>query len=271
MNTALMPYDNPFGDESLYHSPPHALGWCTRQFPSFMFYLRMFSPVARLCHLAKFGKADNYAWVRSSSDVLRALERAGCVFHAEGLENINTVEGPCIFAANHMSTLETFVLPCIIQPRRNVTFVVKRSLTTMPLFGPVMRSRDPIILDRKNARQDLVTVLEEGEKRLQRGISIIIFPQSTRSNTFNPAKFNSIATKLAKRTGIPIIPLALQTAAWGQGKIMKDFGSIYPDKPVNFRFGAPIQVEGAGKVEHLRVCDFIQATLEEWKNTNAHR
>jgi len=33
----------------------------------------------------------------------------------------------CVFIGNHMSILETFVLPCLIQPHRDVTFVVKES------------------------------------------------------------------------------------------------------------------------------------------------
>lgn len=270
MNTTPLSYDDPFVNMHRYQSPdcPASLG--NSVFPSFMFYMRMFTPVARLCCLAKFGKADDYAWVRSSTDVMRALERTGCTIHAEGLEYINAVQGPCVFVANHMSTLETFVLPCLIQPRKAVTFVVKKSLTTMPIFGPVMRSRDPVAIDRKNARQDLVTVLEEGEKRLAKGVSIIVFPQSTRSLIFNPANFNSIAIKLAKRAGVPLVPIALQSHAWGQGKMMKDFGSIYPKIPVHFRFGAPVHVDGAGKAEHAQICAFIQASLEAWQRDAAH-
>jgi len=85
-----------------------------------------------------------------------------------------------------MSILETFVLPCLIQPHRDVTFVVKESLITYPLFGQVMRSRQPVVVGRDNPREDLKTVLEEGQKRLEANISIIIFPQTTRSVEFDP-------------------------------------------------------------------------------------
>lgn len=267
VNTVAV-YDDPFLDLPAYTSPARRIGLCSRLFPTAMFYARMFSPVARLCHLARFNKADNYDWVHSSAGVMRALEKTGCTFHMEGLEQINAVQGPCVFAANHMSTLETFVLPCLIQPRRHVTFVVKRSLLTMPLFGPVMRSRNPIVVDRKNARQDLATVLEEGEKRLAQGISVIVFPQSTRSTVFDPAKFNSIAAKLAKRAQVPLVPIALQTNAWGQGKKMKDFGTINPDIPVRFHFGQPVTIHDTGKEAHAQVCAFIQATLQEWQGAN---
>lgn len=263
-------YDDPFVGLSIYHSPEREPDLCTRLLPTFMFYLRLFKPVATICHKARFGAADDVAWVRSSTGVMRAMEHTACTVHVEGLDNFTKLEGPCVFAANHMSTLETFVLPCIIQPRKPVTFVVKKSLTTMPLFGPVMRSRDPITVERKNPRQDLVNVLEEGEKRLAKGISVIIFPQSTRSVDFNPEKFNSIAVKLAKRANVPLVPLALKTNAWGQGKTIKELGSINPQVPIRFRFGAPMIINGVGKAEQAHLCAFIQASLEEWHNIDPH-
>lgn len=251
-----------------YHSPQKSAGLCSRMGPSFMFYLRMVPPVARLCWLAKMGRADDYAWVRSSVAVMRSLERSGCKMHIEGLEHIDSIDGPCVIAANHMSTLETFVLPCILQPRKAITFVVKTSLTTMALFGPVMRSRSPVVVERKNPREDLITVLEEGTTRLKQGISIIVFPQSTRSDTFNPAKFNSIAAKLAKKAQVPLVPLALKTNAWGKGTIMKDFGKVYPEIPTHFRFGAPLHINNTGKTEHAAVSAFIEASLEEWNTAS---
>ena len=56
-------------------------------------------------------------------------------------------------------------------------------------------------------------VLEGGKQRLQKGISIIVFPQTTRTVRFEPENFNSIGVKLAQRAKVPIIPLALRTDA----------------------------------------------------------
>lgn len=263
MNSAS--YENPCGTMTTYQSPQRIPGLCSRIAPSSMFYLHMLPPVARLALRAQQGRADDYEWIRSSVGVMRAFEHVGCTIQVEGLEHLDSINGPCVIAANHMSTLETFVLPCIIQPRKPVTFVVKTSLTTMPIFGPIMRSRDPVVVQRKNAREDLTTVLEEGEKRLKKGISIVVFPQSTRSVTFNSAKFNSIATKLAKRAQVPLVPLALQTNTWAQGKIMKDFGLVFPKIPTFFRFGPPLRIADTGKAEHTAVLAFIEASLKEWK------
>ncbi|MBI5640712.1 MAG: 1-acyl-sn-glycerol-3-phosphate acyltransferase, partial [Nitrospirae bacterium] len=163
------------------------------------------------------------------------------------------------------SALETFVLPCIIQPVKEVTFIVKKSLLTMPVFGPVMRSRDPIVVGRENPREDLRTVLDAGTRKLASGSSVIVFPQSTRSLVFRPQDFNSLGIKLALRAGVPVVPIALRTDAWGIGKYKKDFGPIDQDRPVHIAFGEPMRISGRGAEEHEQVIRFIEEKLRQWE------
>ena len=118
------------------------------------------------------------------------------------------------------------VLPAIIAPHREVTFVVKESLVRHPLFGHVMRSRDPIVVGRTDPRKDLETVMNKGPELISKGSSIIIFPQSTRSLVFKPEDFNSLGVKLARKTGVKVIPVALKTDFWGQGKLIKELGPL---------------------------------------------
>lgn len=247
-----------------YVSPPRTPGLFTRFFPGISFYCQLLHPVAHLCAMAQIGKCDDATWALDSARVARLLERVGCSLRIDGLEHITATEEPCVFVANHMSTLETFVLPSVIRPRRPVTFVVKKSLVTMPAFGPAMRARNPVVVGRVNPREDLHTVLEEGADRLSKGISIIVFPQSTRALSFDPAKFNTIGVKLAKRANVPVVPIALLTDAWGQGKKIKEFGKITP-LPVYFRFGAPLRIQGQGKTEHAEICRFISDNLRQWQ------
>lgn len=108
-------------------------------------------------------------------------------------------------------------------------------------------------------------VLEEGQKRLEDDISIVIFPQTTRSVEFDAKKFNSLGVKLAKRCNVPVVPFALKTDAWGLGRRLKDFGRIRPEKTVHIHFGEPMTVQGSGKEEHGRVVEFIEKNLEEWR------
>lgn len=217
---------------------------------------------SRRAKRSRYGDDD---WIRSSLDTLRALEGTGVRFEITGIDDFKGVEGPCVFIANHMSTLETFVLPAIIAPFKMATFVVKESLVEYPVFRHVMRSRNPITVSRTNPREDLKTVFDGGIERLRKGLSIIIFPQTTRSTLFDPAEFNTIGVKLAKKAGVPVVPVALKTDAWGNGRRLKDFGRIDPSIPVHIAFGKPLWIKDRGNEEHREIIGFITERLKEWQ------
>jgi len=220
--------------------------------------------VVRASRLAKRGRYDDGAWQASSLEVFRQLEGVGVRFEISGVEHVEQLEGPCVLIGNHMSILETVVLPAMIQPVKPVTFIVKQSLLEAPVFCHVMRSRDPIAVTRTNPRQDLKAVLEGGAARRERGISIILFPQTTRTVEFDPGQFSSIGAKLALKAAVPIVPVALKTDAWENGKRFKDLGKIDPSKKVRIAFGEPLRVEGRGAAEHRAVIGFIEEKLAAW-------
>ena len=247
-----------------YHSPKQPTPWFARSNPTLVFYAKILMIVLKASRLCKKGAYTNDAWIQSSLNSIKALESVGGRFEIQNLAIPRELESSCVFVSNHMSILETFVLPCLIQPYRDVTFVVKESLLSFPFFKHVMQNRNPIVVGRANPREDLRTVLEEGQNRLNANISIIIFPQTTRSINFDPKKFNSLGVKLAKRCQVPVIPLALKTDAWGQGGKFKDFGKIRPDKSVQITFSDPLLVKGSGKEEHKFIVDFIAKRLDSY-------
>jgi len=113
-----------------------------------------------------------------------------------------------------------------------------------------MRSRQPVVVGRDNPREDLKTVLEEGQKRLEANISIIIFPK--------PPAASSSTPKSSTRWGSSWLNAA--TCRWslrpedrrlGPGRRLKDFGPIRPEKTVHIHFGEPMRVEGSGKQDTM--------------------
>jgi 1-acyl-sn-glycerol-3-phosphate acyltransferase len=231
---------------------------------SIKFFVTFIKIILNSSSLAKKGKYGNVEWALSSLKILRALENVGIEFEITGLKNLSSFEGPAVFIANHMSTLETNILPILIEPVKDATFVVKQELLNVPFFGNILKTRNPIVVGRSNPREDFVQVLSQGEKILKDGRSIIIFPQRTRSQFFIPESFNSLGIKLAKKTNAYVVPIALVTDAWGNGKLFKEFGKINPDKKVYFSFGTPIKINSNGSNEHLMVVDFIKSKLIEW-------
>ena len=210
------------------------------------------------------GNYDTKAWADSSIYIFRFIEKAGGRYCISGMENIARDPDPVVFIGNHMSTLETMVLPGLIAPHREVTFVVKESLVRHPLFGHVMRSRDPIVVGRKDPRKDFEKVMTKGSELLANGISVVIFPQSTRSVEFKPEDFNSLGVKLAKKAGVKVVPIALKTDFWGKGKIIKELGPLDSKKIIYFKFGEPFPVIGNGKTENQKIIEFIQSSLKLW-------
>ncbi|MFC1505334.1 lysophospholipid acyltransferase family protein, partial [Thermodesulfobacteriota bacterium] len=201
-----------------YRTSPRHLSGIAKAFPWLTFYSAFLSIIIKASWRVKQNRYNASDWCRSSLRVLKALERIGLRFQITGFEHLEKLDTPCVVIGNHMSTLETVVLPGLIQPIKDVTFIVKNTLLNYPVFSAVLRSRDPIVVDRLNPRQDFKTVMQEGFDRLRRGISIIVFPQTTRYLTPDPSQFNTLGVKLAKRADVPIVPLALLTDAWRNGQ-----------------------------------------------------
>lgn len=239
-----------------------------KPFPSLYFYFRHLLRIVYYCNrLAVKGIYDDDKWIYSSLDIMRSLEKTGIKFLVTGMNNIKKADGPVIFISNHMSILETFIFPAIIHPIKRIVYVMKEELVRFPLFGPVSAARDPILVSRKNPREDLMAVLNQGSEKIAKGKSIIIFPQRTRSLFLNPSGFNTLGIKLAKRNNVPIIPVALITDAWGNGKLIKDFGKIDPSKEVKICFGEPMKIIDSGNEEHQKVIEFIKNKFIEWNRT----
>lgn len=261
-------FPSPAYDNGCYITPGRSIPRLKRMLPSLFFYKRIIEIVLFGSRLAKQGRYDDTAWCKSSLDSLLALEEVGGFIEITGVNQLLTFDGPCVFIGNHMSTLETFLLPAIIRPFKPVTFVVKQGLVEYPVFRHIMRSRDPIVVGRTNPREDLKAVLEGGEERLKSGISLVIFPQQpkggARSVAFDPSSFNTMGVKLAKRAGVPVVPVAVKTDAWGNGRWLRDFGKIDPSKDVHIAFGRPMMINGRGASEHQAIIDFITDRLTEW-------
>ena len=107
--------------------------------------------------------------------------------------------------------------------------------------------------------------MNEGKKLLAEGKSLIVFPQSTRTASFEPEKFNSLGIKIAKSAGVPVVPFALKTDFLSQGKgIFRDLGPVHPGRHTWFEFGPAMEITGNGQEQLQQTVEFIQSRLEEW-------
>lgn len=231
---------------------------------TFIYYAQLLNIILIESLTARKGTYGRRTWARGSLGVVKIAESAGGRFHVSGLKTLSGHKGPLVYVANHMSLLDTLVLPCILLALNRVTFVVKEGLLRYPVLGTIVKSINPIAVTRQNPRKDLRLVLNQGKTLISQGCSIIIFPQATRSAVFDAASFNSLGVKLARRSGVSVVPVALKTDFQGNGRIIKDMGAVDPRKKLYIKFGEPINVEGSGQVTHQQVVRFITENLTAW-------
>ncbi len=179
----------PWGNDSQYNVPSrdrvpfaYRLGVLSDLLFMFRILKRVVAPARRLAVKGNYGQAP---MIRDSVETLRVIEEVGIGVHIDGLEHMQSLGGPAVVTANHMSILDTFVTPCMIAPYCKVCYVAKDALGR-GFFGPIMRSLDPILVERQDPRADFKTVMNEGLERIARGYSVMVFPQSTRMVRFDP-------------------------------------------------------------------------------------
>jgi len=210
------------------------------------------------------GRLNEESWARACMASVNFAEALGAVITLEGFGQRAAHEGAVVYVANHMSTFETMVLPAILVPFGNLAIVLKKSLADIPVVGKAALTVGCIAVTRKNVRDDLRAVLEQGTLKLANGQSVLIFPQGTRQSVFDAKRFNSLGAKLAERANVPLVPIAVQTDFQETGKWVRDFGPVDPSRPVRFTCG-PVLPPGLGtKKMHEQSVAFIAGQLAAW-------
>lgn len=139
-----------------------------------------------------------------------------------GEENIP--QQPCIIAAKHASTWETVTLQRLFMPQ--VT-ILKKELLQIPFFGWGLRMLQPIAIDRNQGKKALKKMIAEGQKRLDEGCWIVIFPEGTRVPHGETKAFNIGAAMLSQATSYPILPIAHNAGQyWPKKGFLKRPGEI---------------------------------------------
>jgi len=203
-------------------------------------------------------------WGKICMRSLTFAERLGAEVTFEGFDQRAAYDGPVVYVSNHMSTLETMLFPTMLLSFGKLAIVLKESLTKIPLVGPAALAVGSIAVTRKNAREDLKTVLEVGAKRIADGHSVLLFPQGTRQAVFDGKRFNSLGSKLAERAGVPIVPIATKTDILQTGKWIKDFGQVDPSKPLRIACGPVLPASLGARATHEQSVAFIETKLKEW-------
>lgn len=179
------------------------------------------------------------------------LAVAGVNLEVQGLEHLQPGQ-PYIYAANHQSAFDIFAL--IVALPFPVNFLAKVELFSIPLFGPAIKKMGCLPIDRSN-RQAARHSLEQAAAAVRRGVSLVIFPEGTRSPDGQLLPFKKGGFALALRSGQPIVPVSISGSRriWPKGG-----GRIHPGT-IKVVFSPPIRTAAY----HLREKDKLLAAVRE--------
>ncbi len=172
----------------------------------------------------------------------------GLRYEVEGLENIKP-ENTAIIFSNHQSAWETLALRVILPTQ---SAVMKRELLYLPLWGWSLLLLKSIVIDKRNARGALKSLVKDGTRYLNEGIWVLIFPEGTRAGAREVLPFSIGGAMLAHKSGFPVVPVVHNAGDfWARYSFLKYPGTI------KVKIGAPIETKG-------RKASDINAEVETW-------
>jgi 1-acyl-sn-glycerol-3-phosphate acyltransferase len=133
------------------------------------------------------------------------LLAAGVKLHVEGLEKIDPRKS-YIFIGNHQSHFD--VLSVFSALPLTVRFMAKKELFKIPVFGWSLYASGTIRIDRSN-RERAIKSMNNALDRIKRGVSVVVFPEGTRSEDGKIREFKKGGFVLAIKGGIPIVPVSI--------------------------------------------------------------
>jgi len=131
---------------------------------------------------------------------------AGVRVETIGLENVNKGEN-YIYVANHLSNIDIPIVMANLPGQLRIVF--KKELAKIPIFGWQLRTGPYILIDRQNPTRAIKS-LEIAKKKIQKGVSVLLFAEGTRSIDGNIQQFKRGAFTLATRSGKQIVPLTIK-------------------------------------------------------------
>jgi 1-acyl-sn-glycerol-3-phosphate acyltransferase len=160
------------------------------------------------------------AWARSSLWLMRAI--VGTHVEFRGVEKIPP--GGLIVASKHQSLWETFALFTLFD---DPTYILKRELMWIPLFGWYIRKADMVPIDRKAGSLALADMNARAREAVANGRQILIFPEGTRRPAGAPPAYKFGVAHLYRNLGVPCVPVALNAGLfWPRRKFIRRPGTI---------------------------------------------
>jgi 1-acyl-sn-glycerol-3-phosphate acyltransferase len=176
-------------------------------------------------------------------------------FSTDGLPPADIGRKPYVVIANHESQADPFLLSHLPWDMR---WIAKESLFKPPVVGWILTMGGDIPL-RRGERGSVEKMFDECRETLRNGMSVMIFPEGTRSKDGTLLPFKDGAFQMAIEAGVPILPVALS----GTKDCMPKGSAWLGEAHAKARVLAPIATQGLTLEDVPRLREQARTTIGE--------
>jgi 1-acyl-sn-glycerol-3-phosphate acyltransferase len=199
----------------------------------------------------KDGRA--YFWSGSTWSKF-TLRLCGVEVRVRGAENIRP-DGAYIFVTNHASM---FDIPAIMSVLPRVRIMFKKELSYVPIWGWALRWGHHIVVDRGKGTE-AVKSINRAVESIKTGGSVILFAEGTRTRDGKLQPFKRGAFSLAAKSGVPIVPIAIN----GSFKILPKSSLDIRPSPIELVIEKPIETTQIfSREEELIMLNRVRGIIE---------
>jgi len=198
-------------------------------------------------------------WKNGSGDLIHLVSRyfgksllwvSRIKIQVQGLDNLLTDRAQLI-CANHQSLFDILILDSILPLQ--FRFVVKKELFSVPILGRCLRYEKQIQVDRQNRRKGIESIMAAGDL-INKGRSIVVFPEGTRSTDGEVKRFHKGSLLIAFNTDAPIVPISIN----GSFGIMSKKSFRLRPGLVKVVIHPPIETKGLSRAEQKEMAEKVR-------------
>ena len=193
-------------------------------------------------------------WVRVN------LWASGAHVTSRGHENVDPSRS-YVFMSNHESNADIIAIAWVLRDFQ-LRWVAKKELLRVPVFGAALRVLESVVIDRAD-REGAIQTYREARERMERGISVMVFPEGTRGPGDELLPFKKGGFVLALETGVPIVPIGIR----GTRAVMPRQGWRIDAGDIEVRIGQPIETAGRSVEERDRLIEEVRNAIDTLRSS----
>ena len=173
----------------------------------------------------------------------------------EGIEHLKG-EGPYIIMSNHQGSYDIFAL--LSHLPFQFKWLAKKELFSVPFFGWVMAAAGYISIDREGTRKT-VEAMNEAARKIREGMSLLIFPEGSRSPDGSIQPFKKGGFTLAIKSKVPIIPISIS----GSREVMPKEKFTSASGEIRIRIDHPIEIQNYSMKDRQSLMEKVSKTISK--------